>query len=1079
MFVGSSHEKVEAAFTLYDINGDGYISPQELQLYLLSVFRLLYGVNPDLSQEIGLSAEELAQHTAAQAFADADLNQDGRLSHEEFTKWYLSSGFGVTNDSVNEPSLSDVTSALREARRLTNLHSYDAQDVFDFLQSSAGGEGALTKQQFFRCFNKLIHKTGGQDRSLQPQTKDLLDRLFQIFDSDENGVVDVHECAAGLSLLCGGSAEEKARAAFALYDTNHDKFISFDEMVHYLTSVFKVLFESNAELRRALNVSAQDFAVATAHKCFMDCDLNNDGKLSFDEFQLWYSNIGNQQNDVDDEEKEDEGEGVNTLDDVRRLTNLQSYTADQVFEIFAEGADQDGMLDHESFYGCFNRIIGSNETESENTQMVVDRIFDIFDTNDNGKVDFSELSSGLSVLCGGTREEKVEAAFGLFDFDGDGYISQPEMEKYLCSVFRVLYQVSPENESHMGISPDELAMITTEEAFKEADLDGDGRISLEEFQQWYEKPSGFQLNPEKVMNQTEDYFSLAEIRRLSKLECFTPMFVFEALAERSDEEGYVSKQAFDECFRSLIQQAGTELTSEDENRLGKVLDRLFNIFDQDQNGLVDFSEISGGLSVLCGGDRDEKVQAAFSLYDFNGDGFISLDEMTRYLVSVFRVLHETNPQKLQQMGVSPEELGAITAEQAFEEADQNQDGLLSFDEFCQWYSTTAVTQMVEQAVPDWWSLDEIRKLTKLDQLKSEDVFEALAEAADESGRLNKQAFIQCFEQFVYDLSSRPVDMDRLRIIIDRLFGVFDRDGNGLLDFSELASGLSVLCGGTRDEKVKSAFALYDYNGDGFITQDEMAAYLTSVFRILFETSRETRDRLGVSAEELGRITAEQAFLDADTNKDGKLSFEEFQKWYLESDQSLIAPNVQSEPPTSLEKIRKLLKLDTLRVDEVLSIFAEVSPNGELTFPAFRKCFNDIIELSGGHESTIERDAAEKLIYRLFHLFDTDDNQSVDFSELAAGISVLSGSSMDDKVLAAFQLYDTNNDGYISLDEMIHYMTSVFKVMYETSGTRDKLGISPEELAKVTATQCFKDADLNQDDKLSFHEFKSWCTSSMG
>ena len=45
------------------------------------------------------------------------------------------------------------------------------------------------------------------------------------------------------------------------------------------------------------------------------------------------------------------------------------------------------------------------------------------------------------------------------------------------------------------------------------------------------------------------------------------------------------------------------------------------------NGVVDFTELASGLSVLCGGSRDDKVRAAFDLYDLNGDGFISLDEV--------------------------------------------------------------------------------------------------------------------------------------------------------------------------------------------------------------------------------------------------------------------------------------------------------------------------------------------------------------------------------------------------------------------------------------------------------------------
>ena len=98
-----------------------------------------------------------------------------------------------------------------------------------------------------------------------------------------------------------------------------------------------------------------------------------------------------------------------------------------------------------------------------------------------------------------------------------------------------------------------------------------------------------------------------------------------------------------------------------------------------------------------------------------------------------------------------------------------------------------------------------------------------------------------------------------------------------VDFSELASGLSVLCGGSRDQKAEAAFALYDYNGDGFISLEEMTRYLTSVFKVMYETQPGTAERMGVSAEELAAVTAEQAFVDADLNHDGRLSFDEFQR----------------------------------------------------------------------------------------------------------------------------------------------------------------------------------------------------------
>ena len=51
--------------------------------------------------------------------------------------------------------------------------------------------------------------------------------------------------------------------------------------------------------------------------------------------------------------------------------------------------------------------------------------------------------------------------------------------------------------------------------------------------------------------------------------------------------------------------AGPALSSENKDKVRLVLGRLYDIFDTDGNGVVDFTELSTGLTVLCGGQRDE------------------------------------------------------------------------------------------------------------------------------------------------------------------------------------------------------------------------------------------------------------------------------------------------------------------------------------------------------------------------------------------------------------------------------------------------------------------------------------------
>jgi Ca2+-binding EF-hand superfamily protein len=267
------------------------------------------------------------------------------------------------------------------------------------------------------------------------------------------------------------------------------------------------------------------------------------------------------------------------------------------------------------------------QEQIEMAKPMASRLFDLFDADNNGVVDFCELASALSVLCGGSRDEKVEAAFALYDINGDGYISLDEMTTYLTSVFKVLYETQPGTAERMGVSAEELAAVTAEQAFVDADLNHDGKLSFDEFKKWYAEPehqSGGALAEET------NEMSLAKARQLTNLQSYSVEDAFEMFAEYADEDGCLSRSAFNSCFRHVI-KSGPSLSTADKRAVEAVVDRLFEIFDSNNDGSLDFSELASGLSVLCGGNREDKVEAAFALYDLDGDGSISLDEMTTYL----------------------------------------------------------------------------------------------------------------------------------------------------------------------------------------------------------------------------------------------------------------------------------------------------------------------------------------------------------------------------------------------------------------------------------------------------------------
>ncbi|KDO22666.1 hypothetical protein SPRG_10981 [Saprolegnia parasitica CBS 223.65] len=1060
---GSRDLKVKAAFSLYDYNGDGYISMDEMVRYLTSVFRVLYEVSPGMATETGVSAAELGTATAKQAFVEADTNHDGKLSLEEFTEWYKQP-LHVSAEEMAVATGKRLT--LEQLQHATNLVHFSAEEVFELFAEAANEDGNLTKDAFNQCFATLIPNAPADIRGF-------LNRLYALFEHD--GVVDFSALSSGLSVLCGGSKEDKVRAAFALFDFNGDGFISQDEMTRYLHSVFQVLYEVGAHTVK--DVTPLELATVTAEQAFDEADLNHDGKISLDEFKKWY-----QQSNADESRAT-----LFSLQEARRLTQLERFPAEHVFEVLAEAADANGNLTKDAFVQCFEShfVVGPIVGRVHD---VLSRLFGIFDADKNGVVDFGEITAGLTLLCGGARKEKIQAAFALYDYNHDGYISLLEMTRYLSAVFRVLYETDPTLAEKMQVTADELAQVTAEQAFLDADRNHDGKLSLDEFETWYTQSNGLpNIKPNKI-----SLPSLAQVRHLTNLHAFPPSQVVECFRRAAhDATGQLTLQD----FTSVLQSFATG----DAASVDAVATRLFAIFDTDGNGVVDFNELGAGLSVLCGGTQEDKVRAAFALYDANHDGTISKAEMALYLTSVFKVLYESSPETQARLaGVSPDELGEVTADQAFEEADLNHDGSLSFDEFRKWYLTPSASGLNHVEMPSWVSLASVRELTQLHKYAPQDVFNVIAQYANDTKQLDRAAFEASFAALIPLQSMDKEARHRVHLILDRLFEIFDTDQNGLVDFLELSSGLSVLCGGRKEDRVKAAFDLYDLNHDGVVSLDEMTTYLTSVFKVLFETNPGQQPPDATPLEVVFRcdtiITAEQCFEEADLNHDGKLSLDEFVSWYSKTNATLsdagsavaMAGSDDEAPSGStstsaggMERIRSLLKLDMYEVADIFEIFAEAAPSGELNFASFRQCFEHMVELAGGYPSPQAKQEASVVIRRLFRAFDRDENNAVDFGELASGLSVLSGSSMDDKVLAAFRLYDINGDGFISLDEMVSYMTSIFKVMYETSDrAKDKMGVSPEELARATATQCFRDADVNHDARLSFDEFKQWCTASM-
>ncbi|KAF9411860.1 hypothetical protein HW555_009465 [Spodoptera exigua] len=139
---------------------------------------------------------------------------------------------------------------------------------------------------------------------------------------------------------------------------------------------------------------------------------------------------------------------------------------------------------------------------------------------------------------------------------------------------------------------------------------------------------------------------------------------------RECPEGVVQEESFKDIYAKFFPHGNSALYAH----------YVFKAFDVNCSGAISFRELLVTLSTLLRGSVYERLRWAFRLYDVDGDGAITRQELAEVVVAVHELLGRRAPP-----GSPAARLDDAKAneqvDRVFRKLDLNQDGVITIEEF--------------------------------------------------------------------------------------------------------------------------------------------------------------------------------------------------------------------------------------------------------------------------------------------------------------------------------------------------------------------------------------------------------------
>uniref|UniRef100_A0A7S1C8Q8 EF-hand domain-containing protein n=1 Tax=Bicosoecida sp. CB-2014 TaxID=1486930 RepID=A0A7S1C8Q8_9STRA len=136
-------------------------------------------------------------------------------------------------------------------------------------KTNTDNENTINRKQFHDALHIV---------KVEESDKELLDRLFTMFDDTGDGQINFKEFVCGISTILRGTLEEKLTFSFHMFDVDNSGKVSPEEMKSVLHSMNNTVSYFGDE-------KADESKIDTLVKeVFAEFDANHDGELSFAEY---------------------------------------------------------------------------------------------------------------------------------------------------------------------------------------------------------------------------------------------------------------------------------------------------------------------------------------------------------------------------------------------------------------------------------------------------------------------------------------------------------------------------------------------------------------------------------------------------------------------------------------------------------------------------------------------------------------------------------------------------------------------------------------------------------------------------